>query len=99
MHDHAKHGGGHGHHHHHHAHSRDATGRAFAIGVGLNAAFVIAELIAGVVGGSVALLADAAHNFSDVLGLSLAWGAARLARRKPSARHTYGLRRSTILAS
>jgi cobalt-zinc-cadmium efflux system protein len=96
-HDHATHGS-HTHAHHRRSHA-DATGRAFAIGVGLNAAFVIAEVVGGIIGNSVALLADAAHNFSDVLGLTLAWGAARLARRKPSARHTYGLRRSTILAS
>lgn len=89
-------GGGHG---HGHAHAHDVTGRAFAIGVGLNAAFVIVELVLGVVASSVALVADAAHNFSDVLGLALAWGAAHLAKRRPSARRTYGLRRSTILAS
>lgn len=90
-------------HHHDHAkggHSHAATSsRAFAIGVSLNAAFVLAELASGIYGESVALVADAAHNFGDVLGLALAWGAARLARTPPSARRTYGLRRSTILAS
>lgn len=57
------------------------------------------ELVAGVIAGSVALVADAAHNFGDVIGLLLAWGASRLAARKPSDKRTYGLRRSTILAS
>lgn len=88
---------------HNHDHSRGgastASSRAFAVGVSLNAAFVVIEVAFGIVGDSVALIADAAHNFSDVLGLSLAWGAARLARTPPSARRTYGLRRSTILAS
>ena len=67
--------------------------------MGLNSLFVLVELAAGIIGSSVALVADAAHNFSDVLGLALAWGAARLAQVRPSARRTYGLRRSTILAS
>lgn len=84
---------GHAHHHHH------ASTRAFSIGVALNIGFVVVELSAGVVAKSMALVADAAHNFGDVLGLLLAWGAARLALRKPSARRTYGLRRTTILAS
>lgn len=83
---------GHGHHHH-------TSTRAFSIGVALNIAFVIVELSAGIVAKSMALVADAAHNFGDVLGLLLAWGAARLALRKPSLRRTYGLRRTTILAS
>jgi len=96
-HDHVGHGsGGHA---GRHGHAHDETGRAFAIGVGLNATFVIVEVVAGIVGNSVALVADAAHNLSDVLGLVLAWVAAHLARRKPSVRRTYGLRRSTILAS
>lgn len=96
-HDHADHGHHHG---HDHAHSHaDLTGRAFAISVGLNAAFVAVELAAGCLAGSVALVADAAHNLGDVLGLAFAWGAARLAKRKPCERWTYGLRRSTILAS
>lgn len=87
-------------HHHGHAHaSPDAMGRAFAIGVVLNGLFVLVEVGAGLWASSVALVADAAHNFGDVLGLALAWGAARLAKRRPSTRRTYGLRRSTILAS
>ncbi|MBX3226736.1 MAG: cation transporter [Labilithrix sp.] len=83
-----------------HDHDHGArTGRAFAISVGVNGAFVLIELVAGLLSSSVALVADAAHNFGDVLGLVLAWGAARLARRKPTGRRTYGLRRSTILAA
>jgi cobalt-zinc-cadmium efflux system protein len=74
-------------------------GRAFAIGVGLNAAFVVAELVAGLWSSSLALLADAGHNLSDVLALLLAWGATVLAKRAPAGRRTYGLRKATILAS
>jgi cobalt-zinc-cadmium efflux system protein len=70
-----------------------------AIGVGLNTLFVIAEVAAGFVGGSLALLADAGHNAGDVVGLLLAWGASRLARRPPTPRYTWGLRRSTIYAA
>jgi len=98
-HDH-EHGHGHGaggHAHHHHAPPAD-PGRAFVLGIALNVAFVAAEAIAGVAADSTALLADAAHNLGDVLGLGMAWGAIRLARRKRTARRTYGLRRTTILA-
>jgi cobalt-zinc-cadmium efflux system protein len=73
--------------------------RAFAIGVALNAGFVLVEWIFGVLANSLALIADASHNLGDVLGLLLAWGAAALARRSPSPRFTYGLRSSTILAA
>jgi cobalt-zinc-cadmium efflux system protein len=86
----------HEHHHHHHAHS---AGRAFAIGIALNIVFVVVEWTYGVMANSLALIADATHNFGDVLGLALAWGAMALARRPPSARFTYGLRGSTILAA
>ena len=91
---HADHGHGHGHCHG----PVDAT-RAFAVGVALNLAFVVAEVAFGIRADSLALLADAGHNFSDVVGLLFAWGAAALATRKPSARFTYGLRGSTILAA
>jgi len=74
-------------------------GRAFAIGVALNIAFVVVEAGFGFFANSLALLADAAHNLSDVLGLLLAWGALSLSRRAPSARFTYGLRGSTIMAA
>ncbi len=74
-------------------------GRAFAVGVALNTAFVIVEAGAGFWAGSMALVADAGHNLSDVLALAMAWGATVLARRAPTARHTYGLRKGTILVS
>ena len=93
-----------GHHHHHagHAHgdhAHHAQGRAFAIAIVLNLGFVAAEVTAGLVSGSVALLADAGHNFSDVLTLLVAWGASHLARRPPTPRFTYGLKSSSILAA
>ncbi|HEV7385682.1 MAG TPA: cation diffusion facilitator family transporter, partial [Phenylobacterium sp.] len=99
-HDHGahKHGHGHGHGHHHH-HAPSGIGRAFAIGVGLNTLFVAVEAAAGFWAGSMALLADAGHNLSDVLALLLAWGATILAKRAPTGRRTYGLRKGTILAS
>ncbi len=94
---------GHGHDHHDHHRDRAATvgdlSRAFAFGVALNLGFVGLEAALGIVARSTALLADAAHNLGDVLGLLLAWGAATLARRAPSRMHTYGLRRSTVLAA
>jgi cobalt-zinc-cadmium efflux system protein len=91
----------HGHtHHDHHAHGpRVAAGRAFAIGIALNTGFAVVEGGFGFFANSLALLADAAHNLGDVLGLLLAWGAASLARRAPSARFTYGMRGSTIMAA
>ena len=88
----------HDHAHHHHAQTARLS-RAFAIGIALNIAFVVVEVICGLTANSLALVADAAHNFSDVVGLVLAWGASALARRPPSARFTYGLRGSTILAA
>jgi cobalt-zinc-cadmium efflux system protein len=94
----------HGHHHHDHHHGprglpAGQLDRAMLIGVGLNVAFVVVEVAAGFLSGSLALLADAGHNASDVLGLLLAWGADWLARRPPSRRYTWGLGRSTILAA
>ena len=70
-----------------------------AIGVGLNTVFVAVEIGAALAGGSLALLADAGHNAGDVVGLLLAWGASRLARRPPTPRYTWGFRRSTIYAA
>src|SRR5262245_35150230 len=84
--------------HHHHA-PPDRMTRAFAIGIALNILFVVIGAVAGVVAHSTALLADAAHNLSDVLGLAMAWGATALARRARTARRTYGLRRTTIFAA
>ncbi len=72
---------------------------AFAVAVGLNMVLVLAQVLAGVFAGSAALLADAGHNFSDVLALLLAWGSSRLAARPPSTRFTYGLKSSSILAA
>lgn len=93
----------HAHAHHHHAHgaeSRSARlGRAFAVGIVLNIAFVAIEFGFGLIANSLALIADAMHNLSDVVGLVLAWGASALALRPPSTRFTYGLRGSTILAA
>lgn len=89
---------GHGHHHHHHA-VPDNVGRAFALAVGLNLVFVVAEVTAGFLSDSMALLADAGHNLSDVLSLLLAWAASVLASRPPTERFTYGLKSSSILAA
>lgn len=94
------------HAHHHssgHSHHDDSYeighGRAFAIGIALNLTFVVIEAGYGFLAGSMALLSDAGHNLSDVLGLAIAWGAALLAKRRPSERFTYGLRSSSILAA
>jgi len=77
----------------------DRYNRLFAMGVGLNVLFVVVEVVFGFVANSLALLADAGHNLADVLGLLLAWGAHALSSSRPTHRRTYGLRRSTILAS
>ncbi|ALL66056.1 Cobalt-zinc-cadmium resistance protein CzcD [Paraburkholderia caribensis MBA4] len=89
----------HGHGHHHHHAPAAGHGRAFAIAVVLNITIVVVQAIYGVLANSTALLADAGHNLSDVLGLLLAWGATWLATRRPSARYTFGLGGSSILAS
>ncbi|MBH5387947.1 cation diffusion facilitator family transporter [Bradyrhizobium diversitatis] len=103
-HDHAGHAQDHDHEHglglgHAHVHAPASFGKAFAIGISLNIALVVAEAVYGYLGNSTALLADAGHNLSDVLGLVVAWGASIAARRAPSGRFTYGLRASTILAA
>src|SRR5438552_18959279 len=85
--------------HLHHSHQPKTFGRAFAVGVTLNSAFVIAEVAYGISAHSLALISDAGHNLSDVLALIAAWGAIKLAQSRPTARRTYGLRRSTILAA
>ena len=84
---------------HHHDHGPTNYSRAFAFGVVFNVGFVIVEAAYGIMAGSLALLADAGHNLSDVLGLLLAWGANYLVRRKPTGRRTYGWRKSSILAA
>lgn len=94
-HDHG-HGDAHGHGHHHHG---GDFGRAFAIGIALNLVFVAIEAFYGFVSGSVALLSDAGHNLSDVLGLAIAWGGAKLAAMPPTKRFTWGFRKSSILAA
>jgi len=99
---HHRHHDGHGHGHHHHGPSAAAPAShraAFAIGTLLNLAFALAELGVGFVANSLALVSDALHNFSDVVGLLLAWGAAWLATWRPTASHTYGYRRVSILAA
>lgn len=93
-HDHSGHGHGAG-----HSHAPKDFGQAFIWGMILNTAFVLAEVVYGLKANSLSLLADAGHNLSDVLGLLLAWGATLLAKRLPSARHTYGLRSASILAA
>lgn len=87
----------HGHGHHHHV--PKSFGKAFAIGITLNTIYVIAEVIWGIIGHSLALLADACHNLSDILALVCAWVATILSQKKPSAHFTYGYRRTSILAS
>jgi cobalt-zinc-cadmium efflux system protein len=84
---------------HHHHHARPDYNRAFAAGVILNVGFVVVEVFFGVMSDSLALLTDAGHNLSDVMGLLLAWGAAALAKKRPSPRRTYGYSRATIIAS
>ena len=102
-------GGAHSHSHSHahdhshgaggHSHAPADFGRAFAIGIILNSAFVVVEATYGFLSGSMALVADAGHNLSDVLALMLAWGASIAAKRPPSPRFTYGFKSSTILAA
>ncbi|SFP21408.1 cation diffusion facilitator family transporter [Qipengyuania nanhaisediminis] len=95
------HTGGHDHDHsgHGHSHAPKDFGRAFLIGIILNTGFVIVEAVYGWISGSMALIADAGHNLSDVLALLLAWGASVAAKRPPNERFTYGYKSSTILAA
>jgi cobalt-zinc-cadmium efflux system protein len=93
-HDHAHHAGAGGHHH-----APADFGRAFVIGIVLNSGLVAAQIGFGIAAHSVALLADAVHNFGDVLGLVFGWGAARLTRLAPTPTRTYGWGRTTILAA
>src|SRR5487761_2177392 len=99
-HNHTHDHGGHSHegHHHHHGDPNN-HGRAFVIAIALNTAFVAVEFAYGIIAHSTALMADAGHNLSDVLGLLLALGASILARKIPSGRFTYGLRSTSILAA
>jgi cobalt-zinc-cadmium efflux system protein len=84
---------------HDHGHAPADFNRAFAIGIALNIVFVAIEAFYGWRINSLALLADAAHNLSDVAGLVLAWGGALASKLRPNARHTYGWKRGTILAA
>lgn len=100
-HDHDHHHG-HDHHHHHgpgHSHAPASFGKAFAVGIVLNTAFVVIEAGYGIAAGSMALVADAGHNLSDVLSLFIAWGASVLVTRPPRGRFTYGFKSSSILAA
>ena len=84
---------------HGHSHGPMNYDRVFAIGIALNVSYALIEAVAGFWLNSLSLVADAGHNLSDVFGLLLAWAAVWLSRRKPSARHSYGLGRSSILAA
>ena len=98
-HDHSGHTHGFGHHHHGHSHAPADFSAAFAFGVGLNLLLVVAQVVGGLLAHSLALVADAGHNFADVLGLVLAWWANRLAGARPTPKRTYGLRGASILAA
>jgi cobalt-zinc-cadmium efflux system protein len=98
-HGHAGHSHAHGHGHHHHHGDPLQQGRAFAVAIALNSIFVVIEFAYGFIANSTALMADAGHNLSDVMGLALAWGAAILSKRRPSGRYTYGLRSTSMLAA
>lgn len=89
------------HHHHHHATpiSEGDNGRAFVVGIGLNAIFVIVEVVAGLINNSMSLLTDAGHNLSDVASLVLSLIAFRLAKKKSTEKFTYGYKKTTILAA
>ncbi|HEU4696056.1 MAG TPA: cation diffusion facilitator family transporter [Sphingomicrobium sp.] len=94
------HGHSHAHDHGHaHDHATESFGKAFAIGIGLNLGFVIVEAVFGFAANSMALLSDAGHNLSDVLGLVIAWAGGTLAQRGSSPRFTYGLKKASILAA
>ncbi|MEO7277968.1 MAG: cation diffusion facilitator family transporter [Sphingomicrobium sp.] len=84
---------------HAHDHAPTDYGRAFGIGIVLNLGFVAVEGGYGIVANSMALVADAGHNLSDVLGLAIAWGGARMTRLSPSPRFSYGLKKASILSA
>ncbi|MED4045132.1 cation diffusion facilitator family transporter [Priestia aryabhattai] len=87
------------HNHEHHHHSPNNYGFAFGFGIILNTIFIVVEATYGIIGDSLALLADAGHNLSDVLGLIIAWVAVWLGRKKPTNKRTYGFKKSSILAA
>ncbi|WNO53499.1 cation diffusion facilitator family transporter [Stakelama saccharophila] len=96
---HHHHGHDHGHSHAGHGHAPASFGTAFAVGIGLNVIFVVIEAAYGILSNSLALLADAGHNLSDVFGLVIAWVALLVAKKAPTWRYTYGLQGSSILAA
>ena len=99
-HDHHSHVHGHAHGHKHgHGHAPDDFTRAFALGIVLNAGIVGIELVYGLLANSMALVADGGHNLSDVLGLVVGWAGAVMAKRSPSPKFTYGLKKASILAA
>ncbi|GER66275.1 cobalt transporter [Weizmannia acidilactici] len=87
------------HEHHHHHHHPARYGKAFAAGIGLNTVFIIIEAVYGFFSDSLALLADAGHNLSDVLGLIIAWAAVLLGKKLPTKKRTYGYKKSSIMAA
>jgi cobalt-zinc-cadmium efflux system protein len=90
---------GHSDHCHGHGHGHDDFTRAFAVGIALNAAIVLVELVFGFLANSMALIADGGHNLSDMLGLVVGWAGAVMAKRSPSPRFTYGLKKASILSA
>lgn len=90
---------GHAHHHDHAHHAPAASDKRYTVAIALNLGFVVMEAAAGFLANSTALLSDAAHNLSDVLGLALAGGAAWLAKRSAGAQRTYGFSKATVLAA
>lgn len=89
---------GHHHHHHHHPPPAGSEGRLL-VSIGLNLVITIAEVIGGILSGSLALLSDALHNFSDTSSLAITYAARRLGRRDPNARKTFGYKRAEILGA
>ena len=84
---------------HTHTHEVKDFGKAFAIGISLNVIYIVIEVTYGFLINSLALIADAGHNLGDVLGLLLAWGASYLVTKSPTEKHTYGYKKSSILAA
>ncbi len=84
----------------HHGHNHGITeGKSLAVSIFLNIAITVAQIAGGIISGSMALISDALHNFSDVVALVISWVARKLASRKSSAKHTFGLKRTEIVAA
>lgn len=86
-------------HNHSHTHEVKDFGKAFAIGIALNVVYIVVEVIYGLILNSLALIADAGHNLSDVLGLVIAWVASYLVKKSATEKYTYGLKKSSVLAA